>query len=76
MNTYLGYEKPLFGEQTVETEDDELGEHTVLRYELGQAAGRWEPSSLQPGRDFQKPKPLFKKLDADLAAEERARLGA
>ncbi len=76
LNTYLGYEKPIFGQQVVETEEDDLGEHTVLRYKSGQAAGRWEPSSLQPGRAFQKPKPLFKKLDASLAEEERSRLGA
>jgi methionyl-tRNA synthetase len=76
LNTYLGYEKPIFGQQVVETEEDDLGEHTVLRYKSGQTAGRWEPSSLPPGRAFQKPKPLFKKLDASLAEEERSRLGA
>ncbi len=76
LNTYLGYEKPIFGQQVVETEEDDLGEHTVLRYKPEQAAGRWEPSSLQPGQAFQKPKPLFKKLDDSLAEEERSRLGA
>jgi methionyl-tRNA synthetase len=76
LNTYLGYEQPIFGRQVVETEDDDLGEHTVLCYKPEQVAGRWEPSSLQPGRAFQKPKPLFKKLDDSLAEEERSRLGA
>jgi len=76
LNTYLGYKEPIFGQQVVETEEDDLGEHNVLRYKPGQATGRWEPSSLQPGRAFQKPKPLFKKLDSSLAEEERSRLGA
>ena len=76
LNAYLGYDAPLFGRQTVETVTDDLGEHTVLRYLPENAAGRWEPSALlQPGAPFQKPKPLFKKLDPAIVDEELARLG-
>ena len=75
LNSYLGYENPLFGEQVVETISDTLGDHTVLRYLPDQASGRWEPSQLQPGQAFQKPAPLFKKLDVSIIEEERARMG-
>lgn len=75
LNTYLGYSQPLFGTQGVETIQDELGEHTVLRYYPGQASGRWEASRLAPGTPLQSPQPLFRKLDASIVAEERARLG-
>lgn len=75
LHTYLGYETPLFGSQKVETHSDDLGEHSVLRYLPEGASGRWEPSRLQPGQAFQKPKPLFRKLDASIVEAERARLG-
>jgi len=75
LHTYLGYEAPLFGSQKVETHSDDLGEHSVLRYLPESAGGRWEPSRLQPGQAFQKPKPLFRKLDASIVEAERARLG-
>ncbi len=75
LNTYLGYTRPLFGEQATETRADDLGEHTVLRYLPGQAFGCWEPSQLQPGQALQKPEPLFKKLEESIVVEERERLG-
>ncbi|RMF48279.1 MAG: methionine--tRNA ligase, partial [Anaerolineae bacterium] len=75
LHTYLGYEKPLFGSQVVETWEDDLGEHTALRYVPGEASGHWQPSNLQPGHAFQKPKPLFRKLDHAIVEAERTRLG-
>lgn len=75
LNTYLGHEQPLFGEQSIETVQDDLGEHKVLRYHPEKAAGRWEPSQLKPGQPLQQPLPLFKKLDKSIVDEERARLG-
>lgn len=75
LHTYFGYNQPLFGEQSVETVKDDIGEHTALRYHGDKATGRWEPSQLQPGVVLQKPQPLFKKLDASIVEEERARLG-
>ena len=71
----FGYTEPLFGEQVTEKQTDDLGEHTVLRYLPAKASGRWEPSQLEAGKNLQKPKPLFKKLEPSLAEEERARLG-
>ena len=75
LNAYLGYGRPLFGEQFVETREDNLGEHLVLRYRPAEAAGRWEPSQLPAGQALQQPAPLFRKLDESIVEEERARLG-
>lgn len=75
LNTYLGYQQPLFGEQFTETVVDNLGTHQVLRYRPGPAAGRWEPSSLKAGQALVQPAPLFRKLEESVVEEERARLG-
>lgn len=75
LHSYLGYTQPLFGEQEIEVVQDELGEHTVLRYRPEKASGKWAPSQLQPGQALNQPKPLFRKLDETLVAEERERLG-
>jgi methionyl-tRNA synthetase len=76
LHTYFGYQEPLFGEQRVETRSDQLGEHTVLRYDPQKGYGRWEPSQLPAGQALKQPAPLFKKLDESIVEEERARLGA
>ncbi|MEA3351255.1 MAG: methionine--tRNA ligase [Chloroflexota bacterium] len=75
LHTMLGYTEPLFGQQTVGTQQDDLGEHTVLQYVPDNASGRWEPSWPDSGYEFRKPQPLFEKLDASIADDERARLG-
>lgn len=86
LHTMLGYTEPLFGAQKVETHTDKLGEHDVLRYlpnkdqdpkgrESVKTLRLWKPSALPAGRAFQKPKPLFQKLEKSVAEEERQRLG-
>ncbi len=75
LHQYLGYSDPLFGEQVVETHQDNLGEHSALRYVPDGASGSWEPSQLEPRKAFKKPEPLFRKLDKSIVEEERARLG-
>lgn len=72
---YFGHEQPFFGTQYVENIQDSLGVHTALRYQPGNAGGRWEPSDLQPGQPLMAPLPLFKKLEPAIIEEERARLG-
>ncbi|MBT3321899.1 MAG: methionine--tRNA ligase [Anaerolineae bacterium] len=74
LNQIFGYDNPLFGEQFVESVEDALGEHTVLRYK-GVEGEQWKASQLKPGAAFNKPEPLFKKLDKEIVEEERARLG-
>lgn len=75
LHTYMGYTEPLFGEQSLQSIQDEVGEHTALRYHPEKATGCWEPSKLQAGQTLIKPEPLFRKLDASIVEEERGRLG-
>jgi methionyl-tRNA synthetase len=75
LNTYLGYTKPIFGEQYAEPQQDKLGSHNTLRYHPPESGGRWEPSNIQPGQRLEQPAALFKKLEPTLADEERKRLG-
>lgn len=75
LNNYLGYHQPLFGEQYIEQQKDRLGVHNTLRYRPPQPGGHWAPSNLKPGQRMEQPAPLFKKLDVDVAKDERKRLG-
>lgn len=75
LHSTLGYEKPLFGEQYIETYQESSRAHEALCYDPSPGTGRWEPSELEAGRKFHQPKPLFKKLDDSLVEEERSRLG-
>ena len=75
LHKFLGYDAPLFGEQFTETITDDLGDHEVLRYNPAAASGSWEPSRLSSRQELRKPLPLFRKLDDDIVASERSRLG-
>ena len=77
LNGFFGYETPLFGEPYTETVTDALGDHTVLRYRVGQITNLsyWKPSDLKPCAKLNQPGPLFKKLEESVIEEERARLG-
>ena len=72
----LGYNGDLAGplEFHTETEDDS-STHEVLTGDYGSAVGRWAPSELPPGQTLREPRPLFRKLPPETAAEELARLG-
>ncbi len=75
LHTMLGYEGQLFGDQKIETFEEDERTHQALTYDSAPAAGTWTPSMLAPGQKLQKPKPLYKKLDDSVVEEERARLG-
>ena len=77
LHNFLGHDGELFGEQYIETVQDSLGEHTVLRYKAVDQPqlNQWVPSTLQPGAVLRQPGPLFKKLEESIAEEERAKLG-
>ena len=75
LHQFLGYESPLFGKQELKLVEDEISKHTVLRYDPASGSGKWQPSQIGPGRAFQKPEPLFRKLDESIVEDERARLG-
>ncbi len=76
LHGYLGYSEPLFGEQFTDVQNDNLGEHTTLRYRPVNTERKWVPSRLQPGQALRQPKPLFRKLEPSIVEEERARLGS
>ena len=71
----LGYEFSLFGEQRIEEVEGEDRPHAVLRYDGSKGQGHWGFTLLPAGRPLAKPKPLFKKLDESVIAEELERLG-
>ena len=75
LHSALGYEGRLFGDQRIETYQEETRSHSALIYEAANAIGRWEPSELPAGQSLTKPKPLYKKLDDDIVEQELARLG-
>jgi methionyl-tRNA synthetase len=75
LHGFMGYEGVLFGESYIETVEDPLGEHRVLRYRQSPGRVSWVPSQLEPGRRLNEPGPLFKKLDEAVIEAERARLG-
>jgi methionyl-tRNA synthetase len=63
LHTILGYDRPIFGRQYTERVEDARGLHLVLRYEHGEATGRWAPGMLPAGQLLRAPSPLFIKLD-------------
>ena len=75
LHGYLGYEGRLFGTQKIVTYQETTRAHEALTYDPAGATGQWSPSDLQPGQALREPAPLFKKLDAKVVEEERARLG-
>lgn len=48
--------------------------HRGLTGDYSSWVGRWQPSSLPVGQALQQPRPLFKKLDESVIAEELARM--
>jgi len=74
LHATLGYSQPLFGEQYTDSVVDDLGEHTVLRYKAAPSNDQWHPSQLQPGQTISQPAPLFRKLEPEVAEQERQRL--
>lgn len=75
LRSYIGHPQPLFGKQYIQEIHDSLGSHNVLRYDPDDARPGWQPSTLRVGQALADPQPLFKKLDASIVEEERARLG-
>ncbi len=70
LHEMLGREGRLFGRQYTETVRDARGSHRVLRYDHAPAVGVWAPEDLTPGAALPKPRPLFVKLDTDVAERE------
>lgn len=76
---YLGYDRPLFGELTIEEFYEDGRSHEAVVYHPLSFEGtqnRWRPSDLQPGQALRRPDVLFQKLDESVAEEELERLRA
>ena len=72
----LGYDGALGGTLAFVTETEDDGStHDVLTGDYAGTAGSWAPSGLPPGQALREPRPLFRKLAPETAAEELARLG-
>lgn len=71
----LGYKEPIFGDLHIETYAESGRSHEALVYDGTRASGSWIPSQLTPGWRFNKPLPLFKKLDDEIVEAELSRLG-
>jgi methionyl-tRNA synthetase len=72
----LGYDGSLAGplEFREATEEDGAA-HVVLTGDYASWIGSWAPSELPPGQVLREPRPLFRKLPPETAAEELALLG-
>jgi methionyl-tRNA synthetase len=75
LHNALGYDGQLFGDQHIETYEEQTRAHDALIYDSSRASGKWAPSELPAGQALAKPKPLYKKLDEDIVEQELARLG-
>lgn len=74
LQVVFGYDRPLFGEQRLETYHEDDWEHEALIYEPGTGSGTWAPSRLEPGRRLNPSRPLFRKLEPEVAEAEVQRL--
>jgi len=74
LHQFLGYEGQLFGQSYKQEFAESTRSHTGLCYRAEDVVGRWEPSQLSPGQALQKPAPLFKKLDPEVAEAELQKL--
>jgi methionyl-tRNA synthetase len=75
LHAQLGYDGDLLGAVEIKTFQESTRSHTAACYKPGQHNQKWEPSQIKPGQALREPKALFKKLDDQIAEEEKAKLG-
>jgi len=75
LHSFLGYDGKLFGDQAVQDYRENGHSHVALVYRSEAATGCWKPSTLEAGQELRSPSPLFPKLDDNIVAEEKDRLG-
>ncbi len=75
LHGYLGYDGDLFGRQEVVEYQEGERRHLGLTYHYPLQGDAWQPSQLPPGQALQRPQPLFRKLEPEVAEQELARLG-
>ncbi|HEY0415935.1 MAG TPA: methionine--tRNA ligase [Gaiellaceae bacterium] len=72
----LGHEGFVAGPVEFREVDEDGDRHEILTGDYSGWVGRWEPGDLRPGQALREPRPLFKKLDESIVAEELARMQA
>ena len=70
----LGHEGFIAGPVEFQEVHEEGDVHEILTGDYSGWVGRWEPSELRPGQALREPRPLFRKLDESIVAEELARM--
>jgi methionyl-tRNA synthetase len=70
----LGYEGWLAGPLEYREVDEDGATHQILTGDYASWVGAWKPSDLRPGQALQEPRPLFRKLDDSVVAEELERM--
>ncbi|MFH1084453.1 MAG: methionine--tRNA ligase, partial [Chloroflexota bacterium] len=75
LHGYLGYDSDLFGHQSLVEYQEAAHKHVGLTYSYDWTGDLWRPSQLPAGQALRTPKPLYRKLDDSIVAEELARLG-
>ncbi len=76
VHEYLGYDGSLFGEQRIETYEEDGRTHEALTLDAAGAVGRWDKRRLPVGQALREPQALFTKLEPEIIDQERASLGA
>lgn len=76
LHEYLGYEGSIIGQSRTVTLQEDARSHLALRYDARDLQGTWKPSDLAPGQPLHKPKPLFRKLEPEIADQEMENMGA
>jgi methionyl-tRNA synthetase len=74
LHELLGHEGVIAGELEFRTVEEDDGSHEVLTGDYDTWIGEWKPSELAPGQKLQAPRPLFKKLDPEIAEAELERM--
>jgi methionyl-tRNA synthetase len=74
LHVLLGQKGQLFGQQQVETYQEEHRSHQALTYDATTSVGTWERLPVPGGTSLPGPQPLFTKLDDSIADDELERL--
>jgi methionyl-tRNA synthetase len=74
LHELLGHEGTIAGALEFRTVEEQGQTHEVLTGDYASWVGEWGPSELTPGQQLREPRPLFKKLEPELADAELARM--
>jgi methionyl-tRNA synthetase len=74
LHELLGHEGTIAGELEFRTVEEDDSSHEVLTGDYDAWIGEWKPSELPPGQKLREPRPLFKKLDPEIAEAELERM--